>query len=113
MEDEEHEVVPPGKPAIQWNAADAKSLIITVVGTVLGGMALVLVLGVAIVIARAYRDAHLNPVDWAGTALWPIVGLFAIREGYRRKVDGWIILGCGILVLLSLLVLVGVLYGVK
>jgi hypothetical protein len=112
---------PPDEPrtwryfGMTWNEADAKLAIITVGGTIFGGLLLVLIVGGAVAVAHYQTYKH-NPL-WAFAFLGPVC-LFAAPIFYlankRRGISGvslpLALLGVG---LFSLLVLIGYAAGIK
>jgi hypothetical protein len=106
-----------------WNDADAKSVIITVGGTVLGGLVLVLMVGLALVFAHYETKGHETP--WLAIIVTVVmflgIGLirladkgFRWRNEYHGTQQGrtYQVL-CLIVGLAGLLVLVGIAAGIK
>lgn len=113
---------PPDEPrswkhlGLTWNEADAKLAIITVGGTILGGLLLVLIVGGAVAVAHYQTYKH-NPI-WMFAITGPVLlfaaPIFYLANKRRGLSDAWLLplcfLGAG---LFSLLVLIGYAAGIK
>jgi hypothetical protein len=67
-----------------FTAADMRNFLITVAGTVVGGILLAMVLAVAVLLAKAYRDPkHYQWIIWSVVFGGPFV-VIPIRDAMRK-----------------------------
>jgi hypothetical protein len=122
------EVVPPAEATgLGWTKADARSFLVTMVGTVIGGMVLVIFLGIAVILAKHFQGEHPSEVFWIFIAAFPFLGLVMLWQSYfgwqsyfrshrgkaLRLVYAISAIGLAGFELLYVLIWVGVLAGVK
>ncbi len=104
---------------------DIRTLIVTVAGTVVGGIVLVMVVAVAVILAKTFLGPHPTPAHvhnvlegyGAGAGLTLVLVLLGIRDvRHRESLWGLDLAALPVLTmlfLLSVLVLLGVAAGVK
>jgi hypothetical protein len=106
-----------------WTNADLRSFLVTVAGTVIGGLVLVIFLGLAVILAKWIRASHPDLVTWVKFGMGTFIALAVTLVGYyfrqqmtdnvaRRRM--MILITCAIVIgLVYVLVWVGVLAGIK
>jgi O-antigen/teichoic acid export membrane protein len=118
------QVVPPAEvPGMGWTKADMRSFLVTIAGTVIGGLVLVIFLGIAVILAKLVRDDHPNLVTWIAIVLVSVFALYTVGlvyyryqrstdKAYRRRTLRRMICA-SIILLMYVLIWVGILAGVK
>jgi len=98
-----------------WNEADAKLAIITIGGTIIGGLILVVTIALALAAAHQQERSHTSGWTLALSASGWLVAAFLIRQFRRVKLRVWAVLVavCLFGALFSLLALIGMAAGVK
>jgi len=108
-----------------WNEADAKSLFITIGGTILGGLVLVMILGLTLIFSRYALSSSTNHFEDVVLCLVIIVLslliVWKVKRGYRplgaKAYPLWLrLLSLGLAViagLFCLLIVVGAAAGIK